>query len=194
MKILILNGSPRRKGTIAALLEHVADGVENPVLTEWIDVYDLSMKPCIGCMKCRQTGRCILAEDDAHRVGQKIREADGLIIGTPTYWGNMSAQLKMLFERNVPVFMGESKKGIPTPRQKGKKAVIVTACTTPFPFNFILPQSRGAVRAVKEVLRTGGYRIKGVVVKPGTKKHKGISGSEARKAKRSGLKLTGQAS
>ncbi|MFO7461466.1 MAG: hypothetical protein R6X07_12680, partial [Desulfatiglandales bacterium] len=41
--------------------------------------------------------------------------------------------LKCLFDRTVPVFMGEKASGIPLPRQKGKGAVIVTACTTPWP-------------------------------------------------------------
>ena len=189
MKTLIINGSPKKAGTIANLLRFVADGLENKDQLEWINVYDLSIKPCIGCMKCRQTNTCVLQEDDAHRVGRKINEADKLIIGTPTYWGNMSAQLKMLLERNVPVFMGESKNGIPTPKQKGKHAAIVTACTTPYPFNFILPESRGAVRSVKEVLKYGGYKIKGVLTKPGTKSNMEIKMNLIKKANKIGAKL-----
>ena len=77
----------------------------------------------------------------------RYKDADGLIVGTPTHWGNMSAQLKLLFDRNVPVFMGEKPNGFPIPRQKGKSAAIVTACTTPWPFNFIAAESRGAIRA-----------------------------------------------
>lgn len=189
MKTLIINGSPKKAGTIAVLLKLVADGIINTNEIEWINVYDLTMKPCIGCMNCRQTNTCVLQEDDAHRIGCKINEADHLIIGTPTYWGNMSAQLKMLLERNVPVFMGESKNGIPTPKQKGKHAAIVTACTTPYPFNFILPESRGAVRSVKEVLKYGGYKIKGVLTKPGTKKNKTIKTNLIQKANKIGSKL-----
>ncbi len=140
-------------------------------------------------MICREKGVCILPEDDAHRVGKKIQDADALVIGTPTHWGNMSAPLKLLFDRNVPVFMGESPKGMPEPRQAGKRAVIVTACTTPWPFNFILAESRGAIRAVKEVLHYGGYTLLGTVTKPGTKKSKEISSSLKAKAKRLGGKL-----
>ena len=44
----------------------------------------------------------------------RYKDADGLIVGTPTHWGNMSAQLKLLFDRNVPVFMGEKPNGFPT--------------------------------------------------------------------------------
>lgn len=169
MKILVLNGSPRKKGTVATLLKAVADGASGRHEVEWIDVYDLKMKPCIACMKCRPDGECVQPEDDAHIIGRKIKDADGLIVGTPTHWGNMSSQLKVLFDRNVPVFMGEKPNGMPLPNQKGKPAAIVTACTTPWPFNFIVAESRGAIRAVREVLHYGGYKILGKIVRPGTK-------------------------
>jgi hypothetical protein len=55
--------------------------------------------------------------------------------------------------------MGESKLGIPIPLHKGKKAIIVTSCTTPFPFNYICGQSTGAVRAVREVLKSSGFKV-----------------------------------
>ncbi|MBW1702396.1 MAG: flavodoxin family protein, partial [Deltaproteobacteria bacterium] len=127
--------------------------------------------------------------DDAHIIGKKIKEADGLIIGTPTHWGNMSAQLKLLFDRNVPVFMGEKPNGMPMPKQKGKPAAIITACTTPWPFNFIAAESRGAVRAVKKVLHYGGYKVLGKVVKPGTKKNPEISARLLEKARGLGRRL-----
>ncbi|EMS81052.1 flavodoxin family protein [Desulfotignum phosphitoxidans] len=189
MKILILNGSPRKNGTVATLLKAVAEPITNKHETEWIDVCKLDMKFCTACMACRDKGTCVLPEDDAHRVGQKIQQADALVIGTPTHWGNMCAPLKLLFDRNVPVFMGESPKGMPEPRQKGKRAVIVTACTTPWPFNFIFPESRGAIRAVKEVLHYGGYKLVGTITKPGTKKTNEISSSLMAKAERLGKKL-----
>ena len=68
---------------------------------EQIDVYDLSIKPCISCMKCRPDKPCALPRDDAHDIAEKIAAADVLVVGTPTYWGNMSAPLKALFDRIV---------------------------------------------------------------------------------------------
>ncbi|OGR50625.1 MAG: iron-sulfur protein [Elusimicrobia bacterium GWA2_62_23] len=189
MKILVLNGSPRNNGIVVSLLKAVSEGVPSGHEVEWVDVNKLVIKYCTGCMACRDKGACVLPEDDAHRVGRKIQDADALIVGTPTYWGNMCAPLKLLFERNVPVFMGESPRGIPEPRQKGKRAVIVTACTTPWPFNFILAESRGAVNAVKEVLNYGGYGVLGTVVMPGTKKSREIPASLKTKARRLGAKL-----
>ncbi|MDT8419219.1 MAG: flavodoxin family protein [Desulfuromonadales bacterium] len=190
MKILVLNGSPRKQGTVSQLLKGVTDNLGKNHSVEWVNVYDLTMRPCTGCMTCREDHGCILPGDDAHHVGEKINRADGLVIGTPTHWGNMSAQLKLLFDRNVPVFMGEKPGGMPTPRQKGKPAVIVTACTTPWPFNFILPESRGAIRAVREVLHYGGYKLVGTITKPGTRTSKTISSSLTEKATRLGKKLS----
>ncbi len=137
----------------------------------------------VACMKCRPDKKCVLPQDDGHIVGNKIRNADCLVVGTPTHWGNMSAQLKLLFDRNVPVIMGEKPNGMPLPLQKGKPAVIVTACTTPWPFNFIAAESRGAIRTVNEVLHYGGYKLLGKVVKPGTKNKPEISKELLSKAK-----------
>jgi hypothetical protein len=65
--------------------------------------------------------------------------------------------------------------GMPYPCQKGKPAVIVTACSAPWPLSFIAAESRGAIRAVNHILHYGGYRILGKIVKPGTKSTPQIS-------------------
>jgi multimeric flavodoxin WrbA len=190
MKALVLNGSQRKNGTVATLLKHVTEGLPVGSEVDWIDVCKLNMKNCTACMACRTKKTCVLPEDDAHIAGKKIADADALIIGTPVNWGNMCAPLKLLFDRTVPVFMDESPRGIPVPQQKGKLAVLVTACTTPWPFNFLLPESRGALRALKEVLHYGGYKIVGTVVKPGTKKDREIPPRLVKKAQSLGAKLT----
>lgn len=188
-KILVLNGSPRIGGIVYNILNEIVKEAENHNEIEWVDIYDLEMKPCIACMKCRTNDECILPKDDAHIVGEKINKADVLIVGTPTYWGNMSSQLKVLFERNVPIFMGERPNGMPLAKQKGKRAIIVTACTTPWPFNFIAAESRGAVNAVKEVLHYAGYKIIKKIVQPGTKMNSNISVKNLNKAKEIGSRL-----
>lgn len=189
MNVLILNGSPRKKGTIATLLRAVADGASEKHNVEWFDVYDLKMKPCIGCMKCRPDKVCALPKDDAHTLGQKIKKADGLIIGTPTHWGNMSVQLKILFDRNVPVFLGERPGGVPLPLHAGKPAAIVTTCTTPWPFNLLSAGSRGAAKAVWVILRSGGYRLVGQLVKPNTRRQPYISQKTLDKARNLGRRF-----
>lgn len=169
MSILIINGSPRKNGATAKILIAISDRISEDKKVELIHINDLNIKPCIGCMKCRPDKECVLPEDGAHLMRKKINEADALVVGTSTYWGNMSGQLKILFDRNVPLFEYIGK-GIPKPKQKGKKAVIVVTSAAPWPFNLLGSQSAGAVRAVKVVLRSAGYKIIGTINMPNTKK------------------------
>ena len=154
MKILVINGSPRPSGKIAQMMSMAGEIAGDD--TEVLDVYRMDIKPCVGCMACRTTGVCSLKPDDAHRAAEMIRRADLIVVGTPTYWGNMSS-------------------GIPRACLKGKRGIIVATCTTPFPFNRLFGQSAGAVRAVKEILRTGGLRVSSVQI-GGTKEMKEIPG------------------
>ncbi len=161
--ILILNGSPRKKGVTTTILKIIADEARSAgAEVEWVDVNDLSIRPCIGCLKCRPDKKCILPRDDAHRIGELIERCSGLVVGTPTYWGNMPGPLKILFERNVPVleYYELYTWRFPKPKHKGKKAAIVTASLSPFPFNQLPSQSRGALRAVKTVLNAAGFDIR----------------------------------
>ena len=165
MKILVLNGSPRKNGNVSKTLRNEVDKISQKysareeVLIIWEDVAELDFDFCKGCMACRSKKDCILAKDDAHRIAEEINYCDMIFVGTPVYWGNMNGKLKSLFDRLVGILMTETKSGIPLPLQKGKKAVVVTSCTTPFPFNYICGQSSGAFRAVKEVLKSSGFRI-----------------------------------
>ncbi len=161
--ILFLNGSPRKKGVTTSLLNIIADEARSAgAEVEWVDVNDLSIRPCIGCLKCRPDKKCILPRDDAQRVGELIERCSGLVVGTPTYWGNMTGPLKLLFDRNVPIleYYVLYEKRFPRPKHRGKKAAIVTSSLTPFPFNQLPSQSRGALRAVKTVLNAAGFDIR----------------------------------
>lgn len=188
MSILIINGSPRKNGATAKILKAISDSISGNKKVELIHINDLNIKPCIGCMKCRPDKECVLPEDGAHLMRKKINEADALVFGTPTYWGNMSGQLKILFDRNVPLFEYIGK-GMPKPKQKGKKAVIVVTSAAPWPFNLLGSQSAGAIRAVKVVLRSAGYKIIGTINMPNTKKTTDTPKKIFKKAKRLGSKL-----
>ena len=197
MKILILNASPRRHGTISQAVERFADGASNSrlgdfsedVRVEVVNVNDLKFAPCRGCMQCRKCGRCCLPQDDAHRMAEKIEACDVLVVAAPVYWGNMPGTLKMLFDRMVYAMMGESGMGIPKPLHKGKDAYIITSCTTPFPFNIFCGQTSGLVAALKEILGTAGFKIRGKVVIPGTKAQKGLPAHAGKCAYRLGISL-----
>ena len=168
MKLLIINGSPRKKGLISQMLrifheQAIATGVE---VTE-VYANDLQIKPCMGCMACRSKRHCVLPEDDAQRVLTLIEQADTIVIGAPCYWGNIPGQLKLLFDRIVYGMMRDTPR-FPEPLMKGKRLVCISTSTTPFPFNILMNQSHGAIRALREIGRFSGWKIVATIERGGT--------------------------
>ncbi|WP_455671487.1 flavodoxin family protein [Phocaeicola sp.] len=185
MKILILNGSPRTKGLISRMLGIMAEEARaRGAEVEEVQISKLQIRPCTGCMSCRDSEACVLPEDDAQRTLQKIQWADVLIIGSPCYWGNLNGYLKVLFDRMVYGMMGENSWGMPLPMHKGKRAVIVSTCSTPWPFNLWFNQTRGVVKALREILKWSGFSIKGVIQKGGTKQHPELKEKDVARCKR----------
>lgn len=169
-KLLILNASPRLNGNISQMAEELSEKYTAAGYSvETVSVSKLQFHNCTGCMKCRSENKCIF-NDDATAVGEKISDADIIAVATPVWWGNMPGHLKSLFDRNVYRLMGEGKYGIPQPKAKGKKGIILTACTTPFPFNCICGQSSGVNKAVKEIFKSSGIKIIQKKCRAGTKK------------------------
>ena len=168
MHLLIINGSPRKKGLISQMLrifheQAIATGVE---VTE-VYANDLQIKPCMGCMACRSKRHCVLPEDDAQRVLALIQQADSIVVGAPCYWGNIPGQLKLLFDRIVYGMMRDTPR-FPEPLMKGKRLVCISTSTTPFPFNILMNQSRGAIRALREIGRFSGWKIVDTIERGGT--------------------------
>lgn len=169
MKVLMLNASPKKAGTISLMLESFASGLPSAAEGETIFLADHSLRPCVGCMKCRSSLSCAFAGDAADSIGERIKNADVFVVAAPAYWASMPGPLKVLFDRNVFRFMGETKSGIPVPLMKGKRGLVLTACSTPFPFNALAGQSSGLVKSIREIFGAGGIRYLGSVVCAGTK-------------------------
>ena len=130
-----------------------------------------------------------MKKDDAHVIAEKIKAADVVVIGSPCYWANMNGKLKMLFDRIVYVMMSERKSGIPVSLNKGKKCIIATACTTPYPFNLLARQSSGTIRAIKEITKYSGFNCIGVIQKAGTKESRELTKREIARCNRLNRKL-----
>lgn len=188
--ILILNASPRRHGNISQMVEVMADECRQAgVEVQTVAVQQLDIRPCLGCMKCRAAHKCVLPEDDAQRVLKLIQQADALVIAAPCYWGNIPGTLKLLFDRIVYGMMDESDKGWPLPLHKGKRCVLVSTSTTPWPFNRIMHQSSGAIRAMKEVCRYSGLKTVATVEKGGTRHDTTLSEKDERRCRKAVRKL-----
>lgn len=102
MKVVAVNGSPRKNGNTAAMINAVfreleAEGIE----TELIQIGGELVRGCTGCRACfnMKNCRCILEDDMINDIIAKMAEADGIILGSPTYFANLTPELKALIDR-----------------------------------------------------------------------------------------------
>lgn len=103
MKVIAINGSPRKSGNTATLLqEALAGAAAKGAETELINLYDLDYKGCTSCFYCKRKDRphakCAM-KDDLSPILERMEKADALIFGTPIYFMNISAGLAALLER-----------------------------------------------------------------------------------------------
>ena len=99
MKIVVLQGSPNKKGSTHILADCFRQGAEAAGHTvEMIDAAHANIHPCTGCVHCGYEGPCV-QKDDVEEIRKKILEADMLVFVTPLYYYGMSAQLKILIDR-----------------------------------------------------------------------------------------------
>ena len=99
MKILLINGSPKKEGNTFIALSEVqktleAEGVE----TEMIHVGHKDIHGCIACLKCRETGKCVF-NDIVNEVAEKFKEADGIVVGSPVYYASPNGTLLSFLDR-----------------------------------------------------------------------------------------------
>ncbi|MGI9536105.1 MAG: flavodoxin family protein [Desulfocapsaceae bacterium] len=127
MKIVSLLGSPRRNGNSTQLADIVASVLEdkgNRVTRFFLNKLDF--KGCQACYACKHKSEICIVDDDLAPVLEAVKEADVIIMATPIYWGDISAQLKAFIDRTysylTPNFMTEEiKHRLP----KGKKLVFI---------------------------------------------------------------------
>ena len=99
MKIIVLMGSPNRKGSTSILVEHFIDGAKEAGHDcEVIDVCHADIHPCTGCVACGYEGPCV-QHDDVEMIRRKLLNADMVVFATPLYYYGMSAQLKTVVDR-----------------------------------------------------------------------------------------------
>lgn len=97
--IIVVYGSPRRRGNTSMLLKQALQGAEEAgARTEEIVLRDLKMSPCLEIYGCKKTGRCVI-QDDFHSVTGKILAARGMIIASPVFFYTVSSHLKILIDR-----------------------------------------------------------------------------------------------
>jgi len=99
-KVLILNGSPHVHGcTAAALDEMIRVFKEEGIETELVQVGVKAVRGCLACRRCGELGRCVFDNDPVNETAAKFEEADGLVIGSPVYYGSPNGNLLSFLDR-----------------------------------------------------------------------------------------------
>ena len=99
MKVLIINGSPRANGNTAiALQEMVKVFEEEGVEAEIVQVGDKAIRGCTACKACYETDMCVF-DDIVNEVAPKFKECDGLVVGSPVYYGSANGTLISFLDR-----------------------------------------------------------------------------------------------
>lgn len=99
MKVLMLNGSPHARGNTAlALSEMEKVFAENGIETEIVQVGSQAVRGCMACGYCHEHGKCVV-NDAVNQVAEKLRDADGLVVASPVYYGSANSTLTALLDR-----------------------------------------------------------------------------------------------
>jgi multimeric flavodoxin WrbA len=102
MKVVAFNGSPRKDGNTATLIGIVFEELKNKHIdTELVNLADKELGGCIACYGCfsNQDRHCAVTTDDMNECIDKMLEADGVIIGSPTYFADVTTETKALIDR-----------------------------------------------------------------------------------------------
>ncbi len=99
LKVLLLNGSPREQGNIALAFREMEQVFEQKgVSYETILLGRRDIRGCIACETCRKNGKCVF-DDIVNELAVKLEEADGLVIGSPVYYGSANGTLMSALQR-----------------------------------------------------------------------------------------------
>ena len=102
MKVLLINGSARKEGNTFLALSEVAKTLQNNGLET--EIFQLGNKPVRGCIACgqcvtKQLGHCVFDDDVCNRIGEKMANANALIIGSPVYYGQPNGAVLAVMQR-----------------------------------------------------------------------------------------------
>ena len=155
-KILVIMGSPRKRGNSTILAEEAAKGARRArAEVEIVRLREVVIKPCLACESCRRKGAKGCVQDDGMTpLYPKLRAADAIVISSPVYWFNMSGQVKLLMDR---LYAFGAEKGYAL---AGKSIGIILTYADADPFS---SGAVNALRAFQDAFAFIGAPIKGMV-------------------------------
>ncbi|MDR2435135.1 MAG: flavodoxin family protein [Treponema sp.] len=100
MKVIAFNGSPHNYGVIQKALSLMGRELEKEgIEIEIVQAGGENIRGCIDCRKCRELGKCVFDDDLVNRAAEMTARADGLIIGSPVYYGSIAGNFKCFLDR-----------------------------------------------------------------------------------------------
>jgi len=102
MKVVAFNGSARRDGNTALLIRAVFGELEKAgIATELVQLANRPVRGCTACMQCweRKDGKCVIGGDIVNQALEQMVAADGIILGSPTYFADVTSEMKALIDR-----------------------------------------------------------------------------------------------
>ena len=102
MKVVAFNGSPRKDGNTYILINRLLSELEREgIETELVQLSKKEIRGCIACFKCHenQDRRCAVKKDAANEYIEKIRKAQGIVLGSPVYFQDVTPEMKALIDR-----------------------------------------------------------------------------------------------
>lgn len=177
MKALAINGSPRAGGNTEILLKEVLKPLEAAGWdTEILQIGGKAVRGCMACMKCveKRNGRCIIDNDPINEYLEKMYAADAIILGSPTYFADVTSELKALIDRagfvalaNGGAFSGKIGAAVVAVRRGGASHVFSTINNMFLISSMIVPGSlywnmgvgcdKGEVNGDEEAMRNMGH-------------------------------------
>jgi multimeric flavodoxin WrbA len=157
-EVLVLLGSPRKQGNSTTLARQIIKGAESAgAEVETIYLNGLKIKPCQGCYGCKKkNSRGCVVDDDMQSLYPKITASDALVIATPVYWFNMTAQTKIFMDRCFGLFNADY---TVNPLLRKQIAIAMSYGDTD-PFN---SGCVNALRSFQDAFRYMGAKIAGMV-------------------------------
>ena len=122
-KIVIIDGGPRRNMNTAQMLRKIAEGalsVDADIEVKTFRLYDLNYKGCMSCMACKVKGKAMNIckfKDPLSPIMEEIAQADGLVLGSPIYFGDITGQMRTFLERLCFPWLSYNDYSLTAPKQ-----------------------------------------------------------------------------
>ncbi len=182
MKVLGLVGSPREGANTEKLVNAILEGAaENGAETKIYNLSKLDLNPCKGCMTCKIEGKCVI-DDDMQELYEEVQAADAIVLGSPLYMWEITAQTKLFVDRLVAFIKPDFSTRLNMP----KKFVLAYTQGNPDPTTF-----KPYFDYMEGLFSFMQFDVQGSIVAAGTREKDDILAQEAvlAKAKEMGMNL-----